>query len=67
MSNKSTPEEQRRLARDYAHWVAPEMIAMLRKALIFIREHPEMFPDNEEQKTVDTINELEEMLAEDDV
>lgn len=54
-----TPEE---LARDYAHWVAPEMIAMLEKALIFIKEHPQMFPNGEEEKTVETINELKEML-----
>ena len=56
-----TPEE---LARDYAHWVAPEMIAMLEKALIFIKEHPQMFPNGEEEKTIETINELKEMLNE---
>lgn len=58
---EKTPEE---LARDYAHWVAPEMIAMLEKALIFIKEHPQMFPNGEEEKTVETINELKEMLNE---
>lgn len=56
---EKTPQE---LARDYAHWVAPEMIAMLEKALIFIKEHPQMFPNGEEEKTVETINELKEML-----
>lgn len=56
-----TPQE---LARDYAHWVAPEMIAMLEKALIFIKEHPEMFPNGEEEKTIETITELKEMLNE---
>ena len=56
-----TPQE---LARDYAHWVAPEMIAMLEKALIFIKEHPEMFPNGEEQHTIETIAELKEMLNE---
>lgn len=57
-----TPQE---LARDYAHWVAPEMIAMLEKALIFIKEHPQMFLNGEEQKTIETIQELKEMLEED--
>lgn len=57
-----TPAE---LARDYAHWVAPEMIAMLEKALIFIKKHPEMFPNGEEEKTVETIQELKEMLEDD--
>ena len=59
--SEKTPQE---LARDYAHWVAPEMIAMLEKALIFIKEHPQMFPNGEEEKTIETINELKEMLNE---
>lgn len=59
---EKTPEE---LARDYAHWVAPEMIAMLEKALIFIEKYPQMFPNGEKEKTVETINELKDMLNED--
>lgn len=59
---EKTPQE---LARDYAHWVAPEMIAMLEKALIFIKEHPQMFPNGEEEKTLETIQELKDMLKED--
>ena len=58
---EKTPEE---LARDYAHWIAPELIDMLEKALIFIKEHPEMFPSGEEEHTIKTIKEMREMLDE---
>ncbi len=58
---EKTPQE---LAREYAHWVAPEMVAMLEKALIFIKKYPQMFPNGEEEKTVETIQELKDMLKE---
>lgn len=61
---KKTPEQlhAEKLAYDYTVWVAPEMLALLKKGLIFMEEHPELFEEGEIERAKESIAEFQEIV-----
>lgn len=57
--SKDSAEE---LAHQYTVWVAPEMIALLKKGAIFMEEHPELFHEGELERAHESIAEFEEII-----
>ena len=52
-----------KLAYDYTVWVAPELMAYLKKSLSFMEEHPYLFQEGEIERTKESITEFEELIA----
>ena len=61
---KKTQEQidAEKLAYDYTVWVAPEMLALLKKGLIFMEAHPELFHEGETERALESIKEFEEVI-----
>lgn len=57
------PVDTEKLAYDYTVWVAPELLAYLKKSLIFMEKYPQLFAENEIERTKDSITEFEELIA----
>jgi hypothetical protein len=51
-----------KLAYEYTVWVAPEMLALLKKSLIYMKKHPTLFAVDEIDRTKDSIKEFEEVI-----
>lgn len=55
-------DENEKLAYDYTVWVAPEMLALLNKGLIFMEKHPQLFQEGEIERAKESIAEFEEVI-----
>ena len=57
-----TEEELQKLAYDYTIWVAPEMLALLEKGLVFMEKNPFLFPEGEIERAKESIEEFKEII-----
>jgi hypothetical protein len=55
-------DENKKLAYDYTVWVAPEMLALLKKGAIFMEKHPQLFHEGELERAKESIVEFEEVI-----
>jgi hypothetical protein len=54
--------DTQKLAYEYTVWVAPEMLALLEKGLIYMEKYPFLFEEGEISHTKENIEEFKEII-----
>ena len=54
--------DTQKLAYEYTVWVAPEMLALLEKGLIFMEKNPFLFEEGEIERAKESIKDFKEII-----